>query len=64
MTNVVILDVHKKVMVVCFLYGREQEIRESGATIRATGIRTVAFTRRMGNGHYRSASSAGSRFIT
>lgn len=28
------IDVHKKLMVACFLHGREKEIREFGATTR------------------------------
>ena len=28
------IDVHKKLMVACFLHGRELEIREFGATTR------------------------------
>lgn len=28
------VDVHKKLMVACFLHGREKEIREFGATTR------------------------------
>ena len=28
------IDVHKKLLVACFIHGREQEIREFGATTR------------------------------
>ena len=28
------IDVHKKIMVACFIHGKEQEIREFGATTR------------------------------
>lgn len=28
------IDVHKKLMVACFIHGKEQEVREFGATTR------------------------------
>lgn len=44
------IDVHKKLMVACFIHGKEQEVREFGATTRE--LLELADQRWMPDGRY------------